>query len=315
VLYGGECRPAPHRADACRVLILDEETPARARLAVALHAADYEVVVAETSAQALALLDSMPCDIVVSDWHMADREDLALCRQLRLRSRGHDIFILMLSARRARMDGGLGLAAGADAYLPQGAAIEEILGRLEGARRIVRRNGCSVRHRGVPRSTPMIDPLTGAYSGSYLEEHLPRELARSQRSGHVLAVLICHVEDQRHPAMPGGHGSLADPLRTFATLARSLIRRGDWLARTGMESFMIVLPETSCAGAHCVARKLRAGMALEARLGRMPTADFAMKIDATTIDGNRDADGWDRLAALLHFASSDRRSRHAGALA
>jgi diguanylate cyclase (GGDEF)-like protein len=55
-----------------------------------------------------------------------------------------------------------------------------------------------------------------------------------------------------------GHAAGDEVLVRFAELAKSAIRQCDWMARFGGEEFVIVLPETTLAGAVAPAEKIRA---------------------------------------------------------
>jgi diguanylate cyclase (GGDEF)-like protein len=50
-------------------------------------------------------------------------------------------------------------------------------------------------------------------------------------------------------------------LRLFCQRASHELRASDWIARTGGEEFVVVLPETDHEGAKIVAEKIRAAMA------------------------------------------------------
>jgi len=86
------------------------------------------------------------------------------------------------------------LGAGADDYIVKGAAVEELLARLEIGRRITRME-CSLRTQNRENQLmSLTDALTGAHSLEYLTQHLPSEMAHSKRHGHALAVLSCDID-------------------------------------------------------------------------------------------------------------------------
>jgi two-component system, cell cycle response regulator len=198
-----------------------------------------------------------------------------------------------------------GLAAGADDYLVKGAAIEEILARLEIGRRISQNensmHGSNRNNRGLSYS----DPITGAYTVAYLAQHLPRELARSQRYGHALAVLNCEIDGFKGITERYGDHVGDELLRVFVTRAESCIRNGDWLARTGDAEFMLVLPETPLKGAHRAAQKLQQLFALHPLSTPSGPLAFTSTIEVTAIDARRDSGSALQIHALLRTA--DRR--------
>jgi DNA-binding response OmpR family regulator len=123
-------------ANPCRVLVVDDDPLVCTRLGMLLMAAQYEVEVAASGEEALRILETVHCHIVLTDWEMPDMDGLALCRHLRLQRRESYVYILMLTIRDSAPDLLAGLAAGADDYVVKGASVNEILARLETGRRI-----------------------------------------------------------------------------------------------------------------------------------------------------------------------------------
>ena len=153
--------------------MVDDDDLVRERLAELLNASHFDVEVAASGADAMRVLNSTRCHIVLTDWQMPDMDGLTLCRAVRSREQDHYTYVLMLTIRDTQHDMLTGLAAGADDYLVKGAPIEEILARLEVGRRIVHANNSLNQHSSSSNS----DAATGAHDLGYLVEHLPRELA------------------------------------------------------------------------------------------------------------------------------------------
>src|ERR1700728_3909442 len=65
----------------CRVLVVDDDEIVRAQLKRMLEAARYEVQVAACGEEALQILDSSQCQIVLTDWQMPGMDGLRLCRK------------------------------------------------------------------------------------------------------------------------------------------------------------------------------------------------------------------------------------------
>lgn len=98
-----------------KVLVVDDERAIRESLDRALRLSGYDVALATDGLDALrAIVDDGP-DAVVLDAGMPGPDGLAVAR--RLRRDGHDLPILMLTARDAIDDRVAGLDAGADDYL------------------------------------------------------------------------------------------------------------------------------------------------------------------------------------------------------
>ena len=244
----------------CRVLVVDDDDLVRARLTALLRNAEFEVEAASNGEDALRIMGSRHCQVLLTDWQMPDMDGLTLCRIVRSEHAESYVYVLMLTVRDSKEDLLKGLGAGADDYVVKSAPVEEILARLEVARRITHVEYSLRRSNRENRRLAITDALTGAHNLRYLMKHLPRELSRSQRYVHPLAVLSCDIDRFKQINDAYGHDVGDDVLRAFVARANACIREGsDWLARVGGDEFMVVLPETDVAGANRVAQKLRKG--------------------------------------------------------
>lgn len=282
----------------CRVLVVDDDPMVRTRLAALLSASEYLVEVAATGDEALLIMDAMHCHVVLTDWQMPDMDGLALCRHVRRKMQESYVYVLMLTIRDTEHDVVTAFAAGADAYLVKGAAIGDILARVEIGRRISHGEYAQQSRRRDDWGLSYRDPVTGALSLDYLKHHLPRELHRCRRYGHALAILRCEIDGFNRVAELYGHEAAAEQLRSFAAAAARSIRACDWLARTVDDAFVIVLPETAAPGAHVVAQKLRALFTLHPFSTPLEPIGFTVSIDVTALD-KHDTDNPARLDSLL----------------
>jgi two-component system response regulator MprA len=119
------------------ILVVDDERAVRESLRRALELEGYGVELAADGEEALRRLQLQPSpDAMILDVLMPSVDGLEVCR--RLRRDGHQVPILMLTAR-AEIDSRVaGLDAGADDYLPKPFALAELLARL---RALLRRSG------------------------------------------------------------------------------------------------------------------------------------------------------------------------------
>jgi two-component system cell cycle response regulator len=274
---------------ACRVLVVDDDDLMRARLTALLRMAEYEVETAASGEEALRILSAEHCHILLTDWQMPDMDGLSLCRRVRANAADSYVYTLILSVRNSKQDLLAGLAAGADDYIAKSAPLEEILARLEVARRITQVEKSPL---GSPREAGRLaatDALTGAYSLRYLMNTLPRELARSQRYGHPLALLSCGIDRLEYINEDFGYAAGNDLLQAFVARAASCIRKAsDWIARVGGNEFLVVLPETDVIGAGCVAQKLRAAFACSPVSTHAGAVNFTASIGITAIEPQPD---------------------------
>lgn len=119
-----------------RVLVVDDDKAVRESLRRSLEFNGYDVALASDGAEALAVLASSHPDVVVMDVMMPRLDGIETTRALR--AAGHDVPILVLTARDAVGDRVEGLDAGADDYLTKPFALQELLARLRALlRRVV----------------------------------------------------------------------------------------------------------------------------------------------------------------------------------
>jgi diguanylate cyclase (GGDEF)-like protein len=303
-------RPVRH---SCRVLVVDDDVLIRAQLCALLHGSDYEVETAASGEDALRLLRSYPCDIVLTDWQMPVMDGVALCRQVRSMEQHEHVYLLMLTVKGSPQELLAGFAAGADDYVVKGTSSEELLARLEKGRGLANWRATYRSSDDDEAALPLIDAATGAYNLAYLMQHLPREMARAERYGRSLAVLTCKIDGTAR-ANERIVGAAGDELaRGFVSCSTACIRKGDWLVRTGENEFMIVLPETDEKGARCVTRKLSAAFARQEFTATKGPLGAAIKINVTAMDAGRDKDSAAHMRALLRKAESlPHRDKHDG---
>jgi diguanylate cyclase (GGDEF)-like protein len=93
------------------------------------------------------------------------------------------------------------------------------------------------------RSLSMIDPLTGLYNRRFAEQRLAAEVARSERMGHPLAMLMLDLKNfkQLNETSTREAGDLA--LKAFAAKLGRVIRGSDLAVRLDADKFMVLLPE------------------------------------------------------------------------
>lgn len=111
-----------------RVLVVDDDKAVRESLRRSLEYNGYDVVLASDGAEALASIGTARPDVVVMDVMMPRLGGLETTRALR--AAGHDLPVLVLTARDAVGDRVEGLDAGADDYLTKPFALAELLARL-----------------------------------------------------------------------------------------------------------------------------------------------------------------------------------------
>jgi two-component system alkaline phosphatase synthesis response regulator PhoP len=127
---------------ASRILLVEDADSLRLALRDWLHSEGYGVETASDGDDGFAKARTGLFDLVVLDVMLPGKAGLDVCRDLR--QEGHDVPIVMLTARGQTADKIFGLKAGADDYVTKPFEMAELLARIEA---LLRR--CRGRQAGV----------------------------------------------------------------------------------------------------------------------------------------------------------------------
>ena len=98
-------------------------------------------------------------------------------------------------------------------------------------------------HSFILRSLAMLDPLTGLYNRRFGEQRLSTEVARSERRGHPLTVLLLDLNEFKMINDTYGHPAGDQVLQEFSSRLNHVIRGSDLAVRLGGDEFLVVLPD------------------------------------------------------------------------
>lgn len=117
-------------ADLKHILIVEDEEHLRLGIKYNLEAEGYEVSAVGDAPAALALLEShaRDVDLIVLDLMLPGMSGYAFCE--RIREQGHDMPVLILSARTLAEDRIRGFDVGADQYLQKPFDLDELISRV-----------------------------------------------------------------------------------------------------------------------------------------------------------------------------------------
>lgn len=115
-----------------RILVVDDEPQIQRFLKVALKAAGYESIIAETGAEALRAVAARAPDAIVLDLGLPDADGKHVLREIRAFSR---VPVIILSARDREAEKIEALDLGADDYVEKPFGIGELMARLRTALR------------------------------------------------------------------------------------------------------------------------------------------------------------------------------------
>ncbi len=106
----------------------------------------------------------------------------------------------------------------------------------------------------------LTDPLTGLPNTRFMLRHLTRELARSQRLGAEVSLLVMDLNGFKDINDTYGHHAGDRALREISTVLRALIRPYDVCARYAGDEFIVVLAGCNREEAESKRRELQRGV-------------------------------------------------------
>jgi diguanylate cyclase (GGDEF)-like protein len=89
----------------------------------------------------------------------------------------------------------------------------------------------------------ILDPLTGLHNRRFGEERLSEEVARSERNGDPLALLLFDLDYFKEINDQHGHAAGDAALKEFSRKLKKAIRACDVPVRIGGDEFLVILPE------------------------------------------------------------------------
>ncbi len=110
-----------------------------------------------------------------------------------------------------------------------------------------------LRHQLIEKQQVLtMDPLTGVANRGGFDKRVEEELARSQRIGFPLSLLMVDIDKFKFVNDTFGHKAGDRVLQTIAKLMSGRLRDTDYIARFGGDEFVILLPGTSADDARAV---------------------------------------------------------------
>ena len=119
-----------------RILVVDDENSISELIATSLKFVGFDVRTAASGAAALQIAQEFKPHALILDVMLPDQNGFEVCRQLR--SEGHNVGVLFLTAKDSTEDKIAGLTIGGDDYMTKPFSLEELVARL---RALLRRIG------------------------------------------------------------------------------------------------------------------------------------------------------------------------------
>jgi two-component system KDP operon response regulator KdpE len=153
------------------ILVIDDEHQILRALKTILRERDFQVTVASSGEEGLALAAADPPDLIVLDLSLPRMDGIEVCAALREWTQTP---ILVLSVRGAERDKVAALDAGADDYLTKPFGTEELLARIR----------VGLRHGALAKGTPSV-VIT---SGQVVIDLSTRQVTRAGETVHLTPI-------------------------------------------------------------------------------------------------------------------------------
>jgi diguanylate cyclase (GGDEF)-like protein len=241
-----------------RILIAEDDASFRRLLEEKLAMWGYDVVAAENGEAALQVLQSEdPPRLAMLDWMMPELDGIEVCRRIREAGREPYTYILLLTSQQRDEDLVTGMEAGADDYITKPFKHNELRLRLRAGRRIIELQSELMAARDRFRVKASHDSLTGLLNHEEILRILAQELARAERDGACVSVIMADIDFFKRVNDTYGHLAGDEVLRLTAGKMHFLMRSYDYIGRYGGEEFLMVLPECCGECAASFAERLR----------------------------------------------------------
>lgn len=232
-----------------KLLVVDDQ-PIHIQMLVQAFAEDYQVFMATSGEQALAVCQSNPPDLVLLDVLMPGMDGFAVCRQLKAQEATSHIPIIFVTARPDAGQETHGLGLGAVDFISKPVNPAVVRARVHTHLTLKFQSD-------LLKKLVLLDGLSGVFNRRYFDQQLATEWARAARSGLSLSLVLLDVDhfgayNERH-----GHQAGDDCLRLIAVTLKAVLRRpADVVARFGGEEFACLLPDTSHEDALALAQEM-----------------------------------------------------------
>lgn len=231
------------------VLIVDDD-PVAVSVITRVLGEQATVCVASDGWEAVDMARTENPDLILLDAELPGLGGFDVCRQIKAMPEFEHVPIVIITSHRDEKFELEGFDAGASDFVTKPVNHQLLRVRI---RSHLRAKWMADELRISART----DQLTRIANRRRFDEVLAKEWSRAHRSSESLSVILLDVDYFKRFNDCYGHPAGDDCLRRVAGALRdACLRPADLVARYGGEEFGVILPETSSAGAACVAQRL-----------------------------------------------------------
>ncbi|MCP4592823.1 MAG: response regulator [bacterium] len=253
------------------ILVVDDNSANRLILARSLERAGYEVLCAESGAEAISLVEAHCPELILLDIMMPERDGLEVCTELKAREETASIPVIFVTAVTEGEQILRAFSVGGCDYVTKPFRAEEVLARVSVHVRL-RRAEEELRGRNdqMERLTRQLaesnvdlaklsrgDPLTKLFNRRTWEETVDEQHERFRRYSTPYSLIMIDVDGFKAFNDSQGHQAGDECLRRIAESINAACRRVDVAGRYGGEEFVVLAPDTDREAAIKLAERIR----------------------------------------------------------
>jgi diguanylate cyclase (GGDEF)-like protein len=232
-----------------KLLVVDDQ-PINIQVMHQVFGADYQVFMVTNGAQALAICQANPPDLVLLDVVMPGMDGFEVCIQLKASDATRNIPVIFVTAHSDAAQETRGLSVGAVDFISKPVNPAVVRARVKTHLTLKFQSD-------LLRNLVFLDGLSGVFNRRYFDQQLGVEWARAARNSTPLSVIMVDVDHFKLFNDRYGHQAGDDCLRLIAQTLKSGLRRpSDLVARYGGEEFACILPDTGFAVALAMAKEM-----------------------------------------------------------
>lgn len=144
-----------------RVLVVDDDEISRDLIEHTLRKAGYEVETADDGRQALEIVRTGRCRLVISDWNMPYMSGIELCRAVRDDACEGYVYLILLTGNSSPEEIVEGMTAGADDFIGKPFNPQELIVRVRAGERILSMETREMAIFALAKLSESRDPETG----------------------------------------------------------------------------------------------------------------------------------------------------------
>ncbi len=210
--------------------------------------------------EALGILKANAIDVVITDIKLPGIDGLELTDQIK---KEHDAAVIVMTGYSDDYSYEEAVSRGASDFILKPVRFNELLLRLKrvlNERTLTRER---IQLLEELKKQAITDGLTKLYNSRHFFEQLEIEIARYNRYGHPLSLLLLDIDYFKKYNDSYGHLEGDQALVRIGQIIQDCLRKMDLAFRYGGEEFAVILPETSLQNTEVVAERLRKAVAAE----------------------------------------------------